>query len=864
MNLVERDALLQHLQDLLAGVASGTGHVVLLGGEAGMGKTSLLTALREHTDAAIWWGACDALETPHPLAPLHDIALGSEVGFGKLLANGSDRAALFQSVLADLLATPRGLLFVVEDAHWADEATLDLLKFIGRRIGQARCLLVVSYRDDEVDASHALRSVMGVLPNALTTRMALPPLSVAAVDDMARRALRSPDGIHALTHGNPFFVSEALRHGIDVVPRGVQDLVLARYARLAPAAQGIVRLASVVPARIERWLVDALLQPGLQALEDCLNSGLLVATTESLAFRHELARVAIESSLAPTTSQDLHARTLAALEHDPRSDASLARRAHHAARAGDSSAVLRLAPEAARQAQQRGAHKEAAAHLHAALAHANGLAGEERARLLDWYSYENYVTDRLDDAIASSVLARQLWHDAGVGLREGDAYRWLSRLSWYNGRNADAETYADQAIAVLEPLPPGAELAMAYSNRAQLRMLAGQSAQAQDWSQRALDLARALDNRDIEIHALNNLGSAMLDGGNPEGREVLERSLAMAIKGGYDEHTARAYTNLSYSALAAHDHARAMDYLERGIAYCEQHDLDAWGRYMGAYLAETLLWRGEWDRASNQAEAIAYAPGAAPISRIPALVVLGRIRARRGDPAARSVLEEALRLALPTRSFMRLGPVAAALAEAAWLAGDTDAVLSAAQLAGPIMSAGENLRWISGEVAHWLQRMGAAHGDATAWPAPYALQFAGRWREAAAAWETLECPYETARALADGDTEAQREALALFERLGARSDAERLRRELQAAGVRGVPRGLRASTQANPHGLTSREREVLALLCSGLRNAQIAERLHRSVRTVDHHLAAVFTKLGVTSRAEAIAMAHSAGLTSEK
>jgi DNA-binding CsgD family transcriptional regulator len=174
------------------------------------------------------------------------------------------------------------------------------------------------------------------------------------------------------------------------------------------------------------------------------------------------------------------------------------------------------------------------------------------------------------------------------------------------------------------------------------------------------------------------------------------------------------------------------------------------------------------------------------------------------------------------------------------------------------------MRWLAGEVAYWLLRSGrlkAVQGD---WPEPYARHFAGDWCGAARAWAALGCPYERARALAEGDLDAQREALAAFEQLGARPDAERVRRSLQAAGVRGLPRGQRASTQANPHALTAREMEVLRLLGAGLRNAQIATQLHRSVRTVDHHVAAVLAKLGVASRAEAVAFAHAAGLVPGK
>jgi DNA-binding CsgD family transcriptional regulator len=168
--------------------------------------------------------------------------------------------------------------------------------------------------------------------------------------------------------------------------------------------------------------------------------------------------------------------------------------------------------------------------------------------------------------------------------------------------------------------------------------------------------------------------------------------------------------------------------------------------------------------------------------------------------------------------------------------------------------------WFAGEMACWLQRAGVASATPQPCAEPFALQLAGQWRDAAAAWSALGCPYERARALADGDAAAQLDALAQFEQLGARPAADALRQRLRVAGVRGVPRGQRASTQGNPHQLTTRELEVLRLLCDGLRNSEIAERLCRSVRTVDHHVAAVFGKLGVGSRAEAVAAAMRTGI----
>ena len=863
-DLVEREGTLQLLAECLHGVAGGGGRVVLVGGEAGVGKTSLLKALAaSRGEAQLWWGACDALQTPHPLAPLRDIARSGATGLRTLLAAEGDRATLFGAVLSQLQCSERPVLFVVEDVHWADEATLDLLKFLGRRIDRAPCLLVVSYRDDEVASTHPLRRLVGELPGSLLTRVDVQRLSPAAVEVLARQALRSPAGIHAVTRGNPFFVTELLQHGSGGVPRGVQDLVLSRLARLGPQAQAVVRLTSVVPAKIERWLVEALLGSDAVALEECLDAGLLTASMSTLGFRHELARDAVESSLSAPAAQALHARVLQVLEHDGQSGVSLARLAHHAMRAGDSAAILRYAPEAARQARQRGAHREAAAHYRAALAHAALLPDAQQADLYDQHSYECYLIEQVGDAIEARLAALAIWRNVGDRLKEGDALRWLSRLYWYHGRIAVAQDYAAQAIAALESLPRGLELAMAYANHAQLDMLASESEDSLRWGDKAIELARALGDRETEVHALSSIGTAKIDLQDLSGRGDLERSLAMALADGFEEQAARTFSNLAYTAVDMGDQATAHAYLDRGIAFCAERDFDSWARFMLVYRSELYLAQGDWERAAAVAADIIDARGVAPISLIPALLVLGRIRARRGESEPLRSLDEAQRLMLGGDESRKVGLVAAARAEAAWLRGDVGGVVSEARMALERLG---NIRfsWVPGELAYWLHRAGALDAMPGCCAEPYALQIAGRWRDAAAAWSKLGCPYEHARALAEGDTEAQLEALAWFERHGARPDAEHLRRQLQAAGVRGVPRGQRRSTQANPHKLTDREAEVLRLLCTGLRNSEIATRLSRSVRTVDHHLAAVFAKLGVATRTEAVAAALQAGISPGK
>lgn len=861
MNLFERESQLDALQSMLEGALGGSGSVVLIGGEAGIGKTSLVTALSQRRGKMkLWWGACDALQTPHPLAPLHDIIRNNAVSFGPHI-DSLGRMQLFEAVLSELQAAPT--MFVVEDAHWADEATLDLLRFLSRRLEQVNCLLVVTYRDDEISASHPLRRTLGDLPRTRVTRMQVTRLTKHAVEAMAKGALHSHKGLYEVTQGNPFFVSEMLRRGTEAVPAGVEDLVLARFARLGPAAREVAQLAAVVPRHLQNWLIDAVLAPSVGTIEECLDTGLLISQQEVLAYRHELARVAVERSLSAPRAQMLHARVLAALDEVPASRASLAWRMHHAARARDGGAVLRLAPAAAEEAQRRGAHCEAAAHFRTALEHADQQPEAERAALLERLSYECYLTDQIVEALRTRTEACELWRRLGDRVRQGDATRWLSRLSWYNGRTAPAQAYADEAIQLLGDRPACRELAMAYSNRAQLHMLQGEIADAVTWGNRALELAVALGDKEIEVHALNNIGTAQLDGDDESGAIALEKSLLDSLTNGLEEHAARAYVNLSYDAVMCKRFALAHGWLERGLAYCESRDLDAWTSYLVALQAIARFAAGEWDSAVEQAGYLLRTPNLAPISRIMALTVLGHVRVRRGDPDALSLLDEALQLALPTQSFLRVAPVVAAQLEAAWLKGD-DAPIIAANAAPVSTHAHSRYQcWLSDEISHY-SRHADATSDPTAHASPHALQLAGRWRDAADEWLAMGCPYEQARALAQGNEEAQRAALQIFERLGARPMVARLRRELREAGASGIPRGQRASTQANPHALTTREVEVLQLLCGGMRNAQIAERLSRSVRTVDHHVAAVFSKLSVGTRTEAMAAALALGIHAKK
>jgi DNA-binding CsgD family transcriptional regulator/tetratricopeptide (TPR) repeat protein len=866
MELLEREQFLGELEAILSDVAAGNGRLVLVSGEAGIGKTSLVErfATAQKAQARVFWGACDALFTPRPLGPLYDIAQQTRSHLLALLEEEAPRASIFSAALDEMKQGRAPSITVIEDVHWADEATLDLLKFLGRRITRINSMIVVTYRDDEVGADHPLRLVLGDLSHRSVARLRLPPLSEDAVELMAEGAGRRPEELYAVTGGNPFFVSEALASKEPGVPVTVRDAVLSRAARLSPASRAVLELVSVVPARTEMWLLADTIRPEADAVGECIDAGVLRHEGGAVAFRHELARRAVEDSITVPRRQGLHNLVLKALLNRG-SEALLARIVHHAAQAGNATAVLKYAPVAAEQAAATGAHREAAAHYRTALQYADTLAPEERAALFERRSFECYLTDQGEESLQARREALEIWKALGNRLREGDNLRWMSRVNWVLGRRVEAEGYAAEAVMALEGLPPGPELAIAYSNRAQLHMLTDDYQQAVLWGSRAIELAEKLGATETLVHALNNVGSAEMLVGKEEGRIKLEESLRLALANDLQDHAARAFSNLAYFAVKDRNYRLAMRYLDDGIAYTTEHDLDFGKLYKTALRARAFFERGEWDRAADDASFVLRHHRVSAITKIPALTVLGHLRVRRGDPDAARLLDEAHELAVEAGELQRIAPVAAARAESAWLEGDLERVVREAHTVLE-MSRGHDDSRLQGEfpLAFWAWRAGCAIEGHEKLDAPYAQQVAGDWRAAARAWRELGCPYEEAVALADGDEAARLAALEIFERLGAVPAAERLRQALRARGVRGIPRGPRPSTRENPAGLTSRQVEVLALMADGLSNAEIAARLFISPKTVDHHVSAILAKLGARTRAEAVSVALQSNLITPK
>jgi DNA-binding CsgD family transcriptional regulator len=853
--LLERAAELSTLAGWLEAVErGGRGQLLLVGGEAGVGKTTLLRRFCDERGqlARVLWGACDPLFTPSPLGPLIEVAEECGGELQAVVARGAMPHAVV-TALAHELRVPAPTVFILEDLHWADEATLDVLRLLARRVETVSALVVATYRDDELDRAHPFRILIGELATSRAVgRVTLGRLSPAAVAQLAEPYGVDAEELYRKTAGNPFFVVEALATGAEGIPDTVRDAVLARAARLSPAAGALLEAVAVVPPRAELWLLQALAGAAAGPLDECLASGMLVAEAVGVAFRHELARLAVEESTPPHRKLDLHRRALAALADPPGGALDLARLAHHAEAAGDVDAVLRFAPAAAARAGSLGAYREAAAQYARALRFGDRLPVGRRAELLERRSYACYLTDQNDAAVEAIQEALECRRQLGQRLEEGDALRRLSSILWCPGRTIEAEEAARQAVALLEVLPPGRQLAMAYANLATTCAAATRPEEAVRWAGRALQLAERLDDTEITVDALVAAGTCEPE---EEGRRKLERSLELATRDGLADQVGRAYVLLVATTLGNRRYGLATRYLQAGIDYCSDQGLERDRLYLLAYRARLELDQGRWAAASDAAAAVLRIPRTSISPRIEALVVLGLVRARRGDPGRWAPLEEAWALAEPTRELPRLRTAALARVEAAWLEGDREAVAEATEGVLPL-APDRNWGSLAGELAVWRRRAGLG-GEAPAEVAePYVLELAGDWARAADRWRELGCPYEAALALADAEEEAPlRRALEELQRLGARPAADVVARRLRELGVRRLPRRPRRATAANPAGLTARELEVLALLADDLRNAEIAARLHIAEKTAGHHVSAVLAKLGVRSRREAVRVA---------
>jgi DNA-binding CsgD family transcriptional regulator/tetratricopeptide (TPR) repeat protein len=850
VQLLERDVVLNELRGALACATGGEGRVVLVSGEAGIGKTSVVRAFLAGLGATgpirVLRGACDDLVTPRTLGPFHDMARRANPAVRAALA--ADAADAVFDALLDELAIATTVL-IVEDVHWADEATLGVLAFLARRLERSPAMLLLTYRDNEVPQESPLQRLLGTVSSLVGVRVTLEPLSARGVTQLAGdhgAGLR----LHASTGGNPFFVTELLAAQDEGLPASVRDAVLARAASLAEPARALLDLLAVVPGRLEAELLNVLHPSWVQDAGPAERRGIVEMRDGALAFRHELSRQAVANALPWARRHQLgHAVLDALLAREPVDEARVL---HHAVDCGDADVIIRFGPVAARGAARAGAHQQALAHYEQLRPHTGLLGLADRAAVTEEHAWELfYNAHRISDAVDMSRAAVQLWSEVGEPVRLGRAHVTLAWHLYLNADVAEAGSVVTRAVALLDSTGDMAARALARSYRGFLLVLSDREEQGLAELEVAQELVQQSGTRRLRAACVSyqGLGRAFL--GDVEGLQLLQRGIAEAAADGQREFVALGYTSLVKALRRFGCDADVRRYAEEGLAYTQEWDFRSHGYALAAHLYQLLAQEGSWDAAeAGLRKLMASVPEPGILGR-ETLPHLGRLLMRRGHPDAVPLLDQAWELAVSADILPVLVPAGLAHIERAWLAGEPEPEWDRATLLLERTNRPGATRY-RGELLRYVKRCGWPVKEFAGCRPEHALGLRGDWAGAAEAWRRLGDPYEQALELADsGQAKPTLEALRLLDDLGAEPAARIVRARLRALGVTRVPRGPREATREHPAGLTERQADVLAMLGDGLTNAEIAARLVVSVRTVDHHVSAILAKLGVQNRRDA-------------
>jgi DNA-binding CsgD family transcriptional regulator len=861
MLLVEREHQLAQLTQAYDRALRHEGRLCLVHGEAGAGKTALiqsfLAALPPGTSKLV--AGCESLSTARPFGPIVDLADMLPSALAAAVRSPDRQQTLFPDFLGFLRSSPHPKVLAIEDAHWADAGTLDLVRYVGRRLGDAPLLFIATYRDDDLGLEHPLRRLLGELPSTTTMRIPVPCFSREAVAALAARAQRADAGLYETTGGNAFFLTEALNYRDGEVPPSVQDATLGRLSMLGAEARALAELVAISPTQIERVLLAESMVGADAAIDECVEKGLLRADAAVVRYRHELARQAIELSLGPSRRAESHRRVFEALRRHARGGETLSLLVHHARSAEMREQVLALAPQAARQAARASSHREAAKHYALALRYAADLEIGAHAALLEQAAEEYRLIGDMCAAIAAYRDALALREREGDIANQGMNLRRLASALRERGALADAEEAVDRAVAVLERMPPSLELVHAYAEQSRLRLWEDY-ADAVRIGARALALAESFGEPQCLVEALHACMTAkMYLSDDRVARGQLERALEIALGQDSEEAVMQLFAALQLVSVIHRDHGYAIDVANRGLSYCEARDLDVLVYRLRDNRALSLVELGRWDEADLDLDFCLGAPNVPERLRNSLTFLRARQNARRGTGGG-DAYWDALRGNMDAIAMgYRRPAVATACAEEAWLRGDPETARRVAAMGVDYALAKGDARLL-GPPLVWAKRCGASLPPQTLEIAPmFAAELADDIETAAAHWEALGCHYDRALTLAHGDATQVETALQEFEAMGAKPAAEIARQRLRALGVRGIKRGPQPRTQADPHGLTARERQIYELLQDALSNAEIAQRLHRSERTVEHHVAAILAKLGFGGRQELLKRSRDEG-----
>ena len=857
--LIERAGFLNSLQTRFESVVKSEGHCVLISGEAGIGKTSLVKSFcnDKRNEYKIYQGSCDALFTPRPLAPLYDILWQLEGENWESNLNTTDRSVLFASFLHNLETKKQTAIIVFEDIHWADEATLDFIKFLARRITHVRCLFILTYRDNEIHSNHPLRNVLGQLPAGSFTRLQLTPFSKKAVEKLSLERGWSGEDVYSISGGNPFYVTEILASYSTGIPDNIKDSILSVYNLMDEKAKHIWQILSVLPTAFEIKYLEKMEPFYATAIENYLDLKILILDNGRIFFKHELYRRTIETSLSPLLRIALNKKILELFRENFEANNEIERIIHHAKNANEYEIVVKYAPVAAKQAAVLGAHIEACRLYFSAIEYYRGNDKDLLLQFYEGYAYECYLTNQTKEAIIYSSKSLELWKEKNSSEKISSWLRLLSGL-WWNDNLKKAENFALQAIEVLKDQPDSKAKAMAYSNMSQLKMFADAPDESMYWGEKAITLAKELDDNAILSYALGNVGfvKIRIPAQRQEGFELLHQSLDIALQNSCHEHAARAYAKLGYSGIIIKDNELANESIEIGIPYCEENNLDLWRLYILGVKASLKLETGNWNEAFAIADSLIKNEATPKMIRIFALSVLARIKMRRGDEDddLLSILTEAKEIAFDTIELPRIIRALTACLEYEWITGHRFIEKEALETTVKMIEQMGNI-YDNSEFAFWLLKARKQKLPLKEIYDGYETSSPSKARIAASSWKKLGFPFNEALALFEGSEDDKREAIKIVHDLGADATYEKMKFDMRNAGIKNIPRGIRKTTRSNQAHLTERELDVLQLMKEGLQNKEIGARLFISPRTVGHHISSIFFKLDVNSRTKAVAQA---------
>jgi DNA-binding CsgD family transcriptional regulator/tetratricopeptide (TPR) repeat protein len=854
VELLDRGVELRVLADALDGATQGRGAAVLIAGEAGIGKTTLLRAFQHSIgpDTVTWWGASDDLIAPRPLGVFHDMVRGARPPIEVL-----NRDSAIDWVMRQLQRERRPTVIVADDAQWADDASLDVIRYLARRIDDLPAVLCISYRPHGISAQHPLARIIGTLIGDHVHRIDLAGFSDATVTELAGQAGLEPASLLNLTGGNPFLVTEALRSPAATVPGPVRDVIVGRLNALSAEARSLAELMSQMPGGAD-WETLVALADGAEAGLTAVEEAALVEMADgTFRFRHELTRIAVDESLPDARRVALNR---ALLRHHAAHGAAPHRLIHHAARSADQEAIALYAVAAVEEAVQAGAHYDTERLARLALEREDLLSPEAVAALYGRAAYACYILNRFGDARRFADAAIDRWeamHDAD---RLGDALLLGSRMHTMTMQGASARLLARRAVAVLEPLGPSRSLALAYSTVGNLHAIASEHPEAIEWNSRALAMADSLQLDDVKAHACTYLGIGRFGIGDDGGFADLRRAIELAEQAGHDEYLFRASMNLGAVLIWAGRHSEALEHIERAERVCRDAAIDYGVFHSVAQRCHVDVMAGRLDRAESDLRDLLAQENDPVGTLVLPLSLLGRVLIRQGDPDAAGLVTEAWKLATETGQRFRIANAGLARLEVAWHQDDASVV---ADLGVELLeqAVGFDTPYFEGEVRRYLRRVGVEVGSFDRCPPALAAGIQGDWRAAAELWAAQGAPIHRALELIESpERDVALEGLAMLDDLGATGTAAKVRQLLRGRGWSGLPRGPRPRTRDNAANLTPRQIDVLIHLTDGKTSIEIGDALYVSSRTVDNHVAEIVRKLGVANRREAVAAALDLGI----